>query len=109
MSESLQLSKPTKYLLGGGLPAVALAWVASRRAGAAMPGDIAGFTVLWTGMMAEMMLPAVTPVVLIFVPAHRGARERAAWVCGRSYRPLYRRLFRRVDVGGSRRGCCRKA
>jgi hypothetical protein len=51
------LSRSTKYLLGGGLLAAsALAWVASLRAGAAMPGDIAGFTALWTAPMAVMLL-----------------------------------------------------
>lgn len=60
MPESLQLSRPTKYLLGGGLlVASALAWVAILRVGAAMPGDIAGFTALWAVMMTAMMLPAV--------------------------------------------------
>lgn len=67
MPESPQLSKPTKYLLGGGiLVASALAWVASLRAGATMPGDIAGFTALWTLMMAAMMLPSALPAVLLF-------------------------------------------
>ena len=67
MPESPQLSKLTKYLLGGGLlVASALAWVASLRAGAAMPGDVASFTALWTTMMAAMMLPSVLPAVLLF-------------------------------------------
>lgn len=66
MPESLQLSRPTKYLLGGGfLVASALAWVASLRGAAAMPGDIAGFTALWTAMMAAMMLPSALPGGLI--------------------------------------------
>jgi predicted metal-binding membrane protein len=67
MSESLQLSKAAKYLIGGGLLAApALAWVASLRGAAAMPGDIAGFTELWTVIMAAMMLPSVLPAVLLF-------------------------------------------
>lgn len=67
MPESLQLSRPTKCLLGGGLlVASALAWVASLRAGAAMLSDIAGFMALWTAMMAAMMLPSALPAVLLF-------------------------------------------
>lgn len=76
MPESLQLSRSTKYLLGGGLlAAFALAWVASLRAGAAMPGDSAGFTALWTAMMAAMMLPSALPAVLLFATVARSRTQ----------------------------------
>lgn len=76
MPESLHLSSPTKYLLGGGLLAAsALAWIASLRAGAAMPGGIAGFTALWTAMMAAMMLPSALPAVLLFATVARSRTQ----------------------------------
>lgn len=67
MSESPRSSRFAQYLIGGGLlVSSALAWFVSLRATAAMPDDIAGFVALWTVMMAAMMLPSVTPAVLLF-------------------------------------------
>lgn len=67
MLGDLQSSRYARYLLGGGLlVSSALAWLVSLRAMATMPGNIASFVALWTVMMAAMMLPSVTPAVLLF-------------------------------------------
>ena len=42
---------------------------------AAMPGGIAGFVALWTAMMASMMLPSVTPAVLLFATVARSRTQ----------------------------------
>ena len=42
---------------------------------AAMPGGIAWFVALWTAMMASMMLPSVTPAVLLFATVARSRTQ----------------------------------
>lgn len=70
MPKSRQLSSlPTslKYLLGGGLFITsAIAWIVSLRSVTLMPSSIPGLVVLWTVMMAAMMLPSMMPAVLLF-------------------------------------------
>jgi predicted metal-binding membrane protein len=61
--------------------AMALAWVAAIAVGATrgrFVAEAAGLFAMWTVMMAAMMLPAATPMILLFASIERGRRERAA-------------------------------
>ncbi len=56
-----------KLMLGGSLlVASAVAWIASLRMAHGMAVGILGFVLVWTVMMAAMMLPSVMPAVWLF-------------------------------------------
>ncbi len=76
MNKATGLSKPNQmkmssthleYILGGSLlVASAFAWIASMHFADGMALGIPSFIIIWTVMMAAMMLPAVMPAVWLF-------------------------------------------
>ena len=76
MKKATDLSRPNQmkmssahleYILGGSLLlASAFAWIASMHFADGMALGIPGFIIIWTVMMAAMMLPAVMPAVWLF-------------------------------------------
>ncbi len=65
-----------KYLLGGSLLiASGFAWAGSLNAPGEMSAGTASFVVIWTVMMAAMMLPSALPTVSLFATVAKSRRQ----------------------------------
>lgn len=65
-----------KYLLGASLLiASVLAWAGSLSSSSQMSTGTAGFVVIWTVMMAAMMLPSTLPTVSLFATVAKSRRQ----------------------------------
>jgi predicted metal-binding membrane protein len=70
------LSLRQKFFLSAGLlSASLLAWVTSLLLADGMPPGMAEFVLIWTVMMAAMMLPSVLPTVLLFATVSRSRTQ----------------------------------